>query len=161
MNRIVNFGYSSLIEAAISYLPLRLQQWAQTIHFLTGTDPIFAGLHSYENTKNGWSYRVLSHCVFPHHQLALPRDQRQTTIVLPTRANQLHIATVIHELGHALHATLDEEITLEATTNYALTNRLEAFADAFMAWYAPPIDPWRDWMNTFAPRATQLFRELA
>jgi hypothetical protein len=130
--RIKAGGYSAVIEAAFQIIPEQLHYLRPD--FLCGTDPIFAGLHTYANTFDGRSYADTAHCCYPFNQWTLAKTQRRTTIVLPRIPN---ISTVIHEFGHVVDEHFRFEHTAQPVTRYAQSNRYEAFAEAFTAWLLP------------------------
>jgi len=125
MERIVNAEFAELI---ISY-----------VHFLTGTDPIYAGLHDYIELdevdgleiEEGESYRNIPHVVYPCHQFVLPKSLRHTTVVLP---KIIYPWMVVHELGHVLDEALDYSHLALPITDYAKVNNAEAFAEALVGW---------------------------
>ena len=76
-------------------------------------------------------------CCYPHHMLG-PADRRVTTIVLPGTA--WGPLLIVHEIGHALHETFDFGPHSDPVTDYARTNKHEAFAEAFTSWCWPNPD---------------------
>ncbi len=72
----------------------------------------------------------MAHCCYASH-LRLPRDRRTTTIVIPVLDDP---SMVVHELGHALDEVTGFAHVAAPVTDYARTNRMEAFAEAFVAW---------------------------
>lgn len=133
MNRLMSYRYCRPIERALEIVPPAIRARLAGVHFLTGTDPIAAGLHGYRETRDGRSYLDVAHVVYPFHQGHLPADRRRTTVVLPYP--DPHPASVVHELGHALHEALGFEHDADPVTEYARTNRFEAFAEAFTTWF--------------------------
>ena len=137
MERIVNAEYAELIGYAIYILPSRIWDRIKYVHFFTGTDPIYAGLHDYIETNDnnfkseGETYRNICHVAYPHHQLILPSALRNTTVILPYLPDP---AVVIHELGHVLDETLDFSHVALPITEYAKVNEAEAFAEALVGW---------------------------
>ena len=131
MERLVSYKYSDGISYAFSLLPIAIADSLRHIHFLTGTDPVYAGLHSYLDTGDKRSYRNTAHVSYPWNSLNKPG---QTTIVLPL-LNSAHPYVVIHELGHCLDEILGFSHNALPINEYAKTNRLEAFAEAFAAQY--------------------------
>ena len=149
MDRLVDYRYSTVIEASRAMIPDPILSRIGWPHVLTGTDPLFAGLHGYILTDDGRHYSDTAHVAYPWNQLQLPAARRRTTVVLqkvPARA------TVIHELGHALHETLDFGWRAEAIEAYGRTNEYEAFAVAFYCWIV-------DRENVREPRISE--RDLA
>jgi hypothetical protein len=132
VNRVAAGGYSELIEAAYRLVPRRLHDLIRP-HFLTGVDPVFAGLHGYQRASYGRSYRSIPHVAYGWHQRLLAA-QRHTTVVLPSLAR---VSIVVHELGHVLHERLGFEPEPEPVTWYGQTDTGEAFAEAFAAWALP------------------------
>lgn len=133
MDRIRPGGYSAVIEAAYGLIPAGIHPLVRS-HFLTGTDPVFAGLHRYDVTDDGRAYADTAHAVYEFHQEHLPRERRHVTVVLPWLPP---LAVVVHELGHVLHLRLCFEPTPEPVTDYGRVNKREAFAEAFAAWVLP------------------------
>lgn len=129
MNRLAP-GYLDAIDTALDYVPDRLLDRLRSVEFLCGVDPAFAGLHTFTDAADGRAYRDVPHCVYPWLQDG-PLDQRRTTIVLP---GPTHPWAITHELGHALHETLGFEPNASPVSDYARTNRWEAFAEAFRLW---------------------------
>ena len=69
---------------------------------------------------------------------------------------------IIHELGHVLDEVLGLDHTAQPVTEYATTNRGEAFAEAFTAWIKPN-EYAEAWLQDalYEDRATvHLFEEL-
>lgn len=133
MDRVHASGFRAPIEAALRLIPATLQDFVSA-DFACGLDPIFVGLHQYEETDDGRSYRDTAHCVYLHHQLHLPRARRRTTVVLP---EPVVPEVVVHELGHVLHERLDWGHTASPVSWYAEANWCEAFAEAFTSWLVP------------------------
>lgn len=54
-------------------------------------------------------------------------------------AHRLHRpSALVHELGHALEDYLEIDHVAEPVSEYATTNRVEAFAEAFTVWCRAP-----------------------
>lgn len=132
MNRLAPGGYSALIEAAYGLIPTQLHALIRP-DFLTGVDPVFAGLHDYRDASYGRSYRSIAHVAYDFHQ-RLPAARRRTTVVMPVVET---VRTLVHELGHVLHERLRFEPEPAPVTGYARTDWGEAFAEAFAAWVLP------------------------
>lgn len=64
MDRVLAGGYSAAIEAAYRMIPDPLHHRIRP-HFLCGTDPLFAGLHSYRDASYGRSYSDTIHVMRP------------------------------------------------------------------------------------------------
>jgi len=133
MERLPSFDFTPSIQRAFHMIPTALHHRLRP-DFLCGTDPIFAGLHSFEAASYGRSYRNTPHCAYPHHQPELVKSQRRTTIVLPLPEPP---EVIIHELGHVMHESLLFEPVARPLNWYAETNNHEAFAEAFTAWVVP------------------------
>ena len=159
MNRLIDYRYSEAIAFAFELLDEPIAERLRYINFLTGSDPIFVGLHNCQimpHEKDRRSYRNTAHVCFPWNALN-PRTTI-TTVVLPTLADA-NPYIIIHELGHCLDEILGFEHIAIPINDYAKTDRLEAFAAAFSAqyfWLELEAD------NIFqSDRATQaLFRRL-
>ena len=136
----IKLGYSDAISTAFSYLPRTLAHALEGTHFLTGTDPWWAGLKGESEPKDipdGRSFLDTAHVTYPHHQGGLPRSLRRTTIVLPVPEIPCHI---VHELAHVLDEILGYPYEFSPVCDYAMTNRYEAFACAFTDWiWGEPI----------------------
>ena len=129
MNRIPNARYAEVIGEGLRRLPRGLVARLGHVQFLCGTDPVFAGLHPYANLTDGRSFKDTAHCAYPYHLLS---GDKVTTIVLPVPESPHN---VVHELGHALHETIDFDTHwIKPVTKYAKTNQHEAFAEALVAY---------------------------
>jgi hypothetical protein len=155
MIRIPTGDYAEVIRAAKTWIPNPILDRIQHVDFFIG-DPIFAGLHEYEDTTDGRSYRTTAHCLYKGHQSRLPRDRREVTVVL-TGPHEKSITTIVHELGHALHEVVGLSWVAIPMTAYAETNRHEAFAEAFCSW----LLPWYpEGLKEKSPMTHELFRQL-
>lgn len=125
MNRIFSAAYAEPIAEAFALIPARLAARLGRVHFLTDTDPIWAGLHTFAITNDGRSYRETAHCCYPFHTV-----DGSTTVVIPKPVEPW---VIVHELGHALDETLGFQHTARPCTAYAAANRFEAFGEAFTA----------------------------
>lgn len=145
MERITGYGYSELIGKAFEILPQGIADKLRYVHFLTGVDPIYAGLLIGDNTGDGRSSRN-TWCVCYPDEIRLAKHRRQTTIVLPTLnldyPFELNPYLVVHELGHVLDEILGFEHIIPPVTKYAEVNRYEAFAEAFTLWLCPEYWRW-------------------
>ena len=130
LSRVHGAGYREAIGFALGLLPVPIADRLSHVQFVCGVDPVFAGLHDTATTDDGRSYGLTAHCAYGWG-LPRPASDRVTTIVLPIVPLP---STVVHELGHALHETLGFDPEAEPVTEYAKTNRWEAFAEAFVAW---------------------------
>ena len=160
MNRVKTGGYGAAIAASFDLIPAALHDLIRP-EFLCGSDPVFAGLHRYESTTDGRSYRNTAHCTYDFHQMHLPRARRSTTVVLPVVPS---VRTVVHELGHVLHESLLFEPQVRPVTWYAQTNWCEAFAEAFTSWVLPGehgYGPAKDRLLASDPAAVALLDQLA
>lgn len=131
ITRIPAHSYSEAIGEGLRRLPAGMRRRLAHVRFVCGVDPVFAGLHAYNESHQG-AYRDVAHCCYPFNLLG-PRDRRVTTVVLPT-LDAAEPATVVHELGHALHHLVGFNHTAVPVTEYAETDRYEAFAEALVAW---------------------------
>lgn len=132
--------YRAVIEAARSRIPEPIWRRVETVRFLCGVDPIWAGFEA--DTSNGIderSYRDTWHVSWqPCHQANLPADQRQTTIIIPNLDHDAYsVLSMIHEIGHVLDEVDGFQWAAPAIDAHADHNRYEAFACAFTAWLAP------------------------
>lgn len=140
MNRIVAGPYAEEIGIALGQIPRAIVDIVVPgLDFLTGTDPIWAGLHTFavlgtslpgdEETAAG----TRAHYVGTYHQcLGAPIDRRPT-IVLPT-PEMSHWSAVVHEIGHALDDLVDYAKVPEPVSDYAKVDEREAFAMAFQTY---------------------------
>lgn len=129
MERLTSYEYSNAISFAFGLLPIRIANMFRGVHFFTGTDPVYAGLHKYEDTDDGRSYRNIAHACYPHHII-----DESLTIILPTLEDAKPYI-VIHELGHILDYLMHFSHNALPINDYAKTNRREAFAESFAAQY--------------------------
>jgi hypothetical protein len=120
---------------ALDWLPRPLARRLGFVHFFIG-DPVFAGLHQVEVAHDGGSFRTTAQYVPEFLQSHRPRSARRGAIVLPFGPGRTE--KVVHELGHALDDVLGEEWLAQPVSNYAWTDRYEAFAEAFTAWVGLP-----------------------
>jgi hypothetical protein len=128
VNRLTSAAYGEAIGAGMAIVPDAIMNRLRHVHFLTGIDPGWAGLHSFAETLADFSYAELAHCACAHQT-----TDRTTTIVLPV-VEMAKPDIVVHELGHALHEALGWEHDAKPVTEYATTDRFEAFAESFRAW---------------------------
>ena len=157
MQRIVSQQYAETIGRALSAVPPFIMSRLEHVHFLTGTDPIWAGLHRFPESDDGRSRLDTAHCCYPWNQEGLPRALRQTTIVLPVPETHW---TLLHELGHALDEVLGFRHTAYPVDDYAAKNSHEAFACAFEAWLSPGYEDY-DALMANDPATVALFTRLA
>jgi len=129
MERIVSYQYSTAINSAFELLSHPIRNKLRYVHFFTGTDPVYAGLHKYIDTKDGRSYRNTAHACYPWHII-----DKSLTIILPT-LDDADPYIVTHELGHILDYLIDFGHNTLPINNYAKTHRAEAFAESFVAQY--------------------------
>jgi hypothetical protein len=114
-------------------LPNGIRRRLGTIPLLIGVDPIWAGLHRYEDTGDGRSRRNCSHVSYDFGQ-ALPASLRETTVVL-ANGDADRVLVVLHELGHVLDQRIGfDRPAFKPLDAYAATHHVEAFATAFQAW---------------------------
>ena len=132
VNRLAGGRHADVINHARRLLPGRLAERLADVHYLTGVDPVFVGLHTDAAHANGGAYADVDHYVRTDHQVALPRARRAPTIVLPGRHCSVDI--VIHELGHALDDILGHRHFADPVSAYAKSSWGEAFAEAFTSW---------------------------
>lgn len=148
MHRITSWAYTAPLEVALRDLGHVRTEY---LHFdvLTGTDPVWAGLHGYRDTGDGRSYSSTAHVAYPFHQ-RLVKAQQAPTIVLPDPRPELP-RTLVHEIGHVVDFHMGFGVMLPAITRYAQTNRREAFAVAFTAWVYPSYARLPEWIvNLFS-----------
>lgn len=144
MQRIGQQDHAEKINAALLLLPNSIVNEINKhgVHFFTGCDPIFAGLHNFEVVDDGRSYRNTAHTMYPYHLEHRPIDERVSTIVLPDLSiTWCPIETIIHELGHVLHYIIGYEYQVEPVNEYAEKNALEAFAMSFETLFCPWSEP--------------------
>lgn len=140
MLRINGSGHRDSIAAALELLPDWLADDLRGTHFLCGADPVFVGLHNFQDTQDGRAYRDAAHVAYSFHQPWRPASDRITTVVLPIVEEPW---VVVHELGHVLDGLLVRDghrswcPTPEPVSWYAATNRWEAFAEAFTMAHIP------------------------
>ena len=140
MDRLVSNDYAVTIAAAKNLYPPNLHKFI-ACDFLTGTDPIFAGLHDHVDASYGRTLRNTAHCAYEMHQMIRPKSQRRVTVVLPVPET---VDTVVHELAHVMHQAIGWMRTTTDVSWYAETNRYESFAEAVSSWLVPGYAPRRD-----------------
>lgn len=151
MKRLRSGLSTASIEAAYSLIPPPIADRLRAVDWFLDTNPIWAGLHTYETTEDGRPYSETAHTVHPMHQCSLPRSLRAPTVVL-FRDDLKYPDVAVHELGHILHEQLRFEPSPSPVSDYAGSNKWEAFACAFTAWVVPwqcsrrhdPTILWRD-----------------
>jgi hypothetical protein len=129
------------IRRALEVAPLRVDT-----DWFTTEDPVFAGIHHYDDTVDGRSHRDTAHTCYPWH-IDGPADRRQTTIVLPGNPDVGYIdypagavGVIVHEIGHVVDYRFGFSRLMTPVSEYAETNRAEAFAEAFTKWLLPEWD---------------------
>lgn len=138
--RIHGTGWREPIAVAHRIIGRNIMGRLGHVQYVCGVDPTFAGVHGFIDTADGRGYRETAHCAYPWH-VAGPADRRVTTVVMPVAApwkwrwTTPHL--LVHELGHALHATIDFDHVAVPVTEYAKRNNFEAFAEAFVSWCWP------------------------
>lgn len=157
-DRVPDHRFAEAIDLGYRYLPARIARRFDTVRIVCGVDPVFAGYTTTEDTDDGRSYRDTAHVCYPHHLNHRPADDRPITVMFP---HVPHPATVVHELAHALDWQIGCKHNARPVTDYARTDRYEAFAEAFTAWcFAPGYYGDPDVLH--ADGATRaLFRELS
>lgn len=148
MQRLTDQRYATAIGTGYAAAPPGIAARLMGVHWFTGTNPAWAGLHFIEAPKgNGYTnpvpYAVAAHTLYPFHLTHRPAADRLPTIVLPLPWAATP-ETVVHELGHVLHMIAGFEYEAAPVSGYAAANRYEAFAEAFCAWVLPgtPGDRW-------------------
>jgi len=131
LERLISYRYSGAISYAFNLLPIAIAEKLNYIHFLTGTDPVYAGLHNYEDIEDGRSYRNTAHVSYPWNAR---NKKERTTIVLPLLIDA-DPYVITHELGHCFDEVLGFQHRALPINEYAKTDRREAFAEAFAAQY--------------------------
>lgn len=160
MKRLHRYSDGEMIGTALRLLPGNMADRIGHVDFLTRTDPNFVGLHKYTDAGEGYRYCEVAHIAFPSHQRHRARSERVTTVVLPVDY-AFTPKTILHELGHALDRRNGFGHRAAPVSSYALTNRGEAFAEAFAAWCLPPSDSF-GWAKADLDAATiHLFEDLA
>lgn len=164
MNRIGRQSDAEAIAYALGLIPPKLRRWVEEADWVCRLRPGFIGLHDHAtHPESGRSYDSTAHVAYPHNQRCKPASARKTTIVLPGDW-AFDPGVIIHESGHVIHERLRWEPWPEPVTEYAQTDRMEAFAEAFTAWICPPDSGY----DTFArdllhrdPATVTLFEVLA
>lgn len=160
MERVRTQRFAEAVTDGLSSLKPEHQQFVHSITDFFEGDPLFAGLHSTEDStdrgvENIRSYRTTAHVCYPWH-IERPLSEQRTTIVLCGK-HALAWHTVTHEVGHALHCHLWDQSWrwLDFPRVWApgghydgssyLDFEEERFAEAFVSWLGPkdrPRDPW-------------------
>ena len=150
MERICTSYNNAAIQFAHAVIPDSILNHLHFDYFI-GCDPIFAGLFGYEDAEDGRSYHHTNCVAYPFHQL-LPKDKQKTTIVIPHKISEIY---TIHEIGHVLDEYLNFNCEVVPITEYAKVNRMEAFAEAFVAWLIKGYSQLR-----IDPKTLSLFESL-
>ena len=130
MIRVPTFTNTELVKRTLDTLPKGIREKLGQVDFWFAIDPLFGGLHGFDDTGDGRSYRNTSHCNYEHHV----RDRRTTVALLDGDENDELV--ILHELGHVLDERLGWDHPDIAPMNaYAATNSHEAFAVAFQSYY--------------------------
>jgi hypothetical protein len=132
MQRITDYFYCSLIEAGLKSYPPQLRKIIRFDVFCG--DPIYAGLHCFEEMSFERSYRNTVHVAHPYHT-----TDKICTLVLPGKDkydDQLWV--MVHELAHVLDWALGLQFRpVLAVTPYADTTPGERFAEWVTAMLVP------------------------
>ena len=145
MRRITHQRYAEVVAEGLSCYPDNVRRLVEHADVFVG-DPNFADLHRCRLGVDGIGYEeCVAHCVYAYHQLHLPASRRRTTVVLNPRGMP-SVGTVVHEFGHVLHEVVGWDWVARPITEYAESDRYEAFAEACMGWlswsdYGEPLDP--------------------
>lgn len=169
VQRIPNQQYAEWIGAGLKIIPPKIRELVQDVDFLAGVDPFFVGLHNFKEkgplTKR--SYHVVPHVSYGrYHQNHLPKSRRRTTVCLPvihgyeTEPTLASLWVIIHEVGHVLDEVLGFSYTPKPVTEYAKTDRMEAFACAFEAWFSKGY-PDYEALCSKDPATVALFERIA
>lgn len=140
MNRdfIGTLKNNSAIQKAYELIPKNLHKFLHhnVITFDKGYPFDLKVVHPYTSTEDSRYFLDCAHVAYPCH-LTKKKVDSIPHLVLPTNRNAW---IIVHELGHILHYNLDKcTFKTKPCTEYALTNHLEAFAEAFTA-----VICWRD-----------------
>ncbi len=148
MSRVHDRPPAFAVGQALSIIPDRILPLVGC-EFIIGVDPNFAGIHEFETYHYDgevMTYRDSAHCTYAHNQIHRPVSFRTTKVILPENPayqwdTTAGVGTVVHELGHVLHEFVGFEWDADPVTEYAKTDRYEAFAEAFEFWvWSRPID---------------------
>jgi hypothetical protein len=155
MDRIPNSYYAEGISYARSLIPPKINDLIGNVDFFCGTDPIFAGLHSYENIGDGRSYRDTAHCLYPNH-IDGPRSRKNITIAIPEKKISTYV--YLHEMGHVLDYRTNFDHNAFPLTKYANNSSQEAFAEAFAHWFYKDLkeNSWEAGRDSF-----EFFKQLS
>jgi hypothetical protein len=135
MDRNSDYGFRDLREATYNGLPASIANRLRHVHFLCGVDPVYVGLEDNDKALDGRPFRNMTHCYYGFGQTLLPKDKRNTTIILPDSDVRKHsVEDLIHELGHCLNEVMGFYTDIEPVTKYAEVDDEEAFAEAFCSW---------------------------
>lgn len=164
MMRVTDRGDWEAVHGVLVTLPAAIRTAALEVDWVLRADPVFVGVHEFEYTGDGRSYRSTAHCAYGSGT----RDGR-TAIVLDAGTlddRALLRPVVLHEVGHVVDSRLGFTTGFAAMTWYGETNDMEAFAECFQAWHTPPgtgvadmfVD--RDALCDADPDAWTFFSEL-
>ncbi len=128
MNKIYS-NHRSEIADALEVIPVYLHKYIQCDLF-EGKSPLNI-IHGFEDPDDGRSYSDTAHVVFEGHT-----NDKRRTMVLPIFVERW---VMVHEFGHVIHDSLFKlnNFDLIPCTNYAKTNYVEIFPEAFCSWIFP------------------------
>lgn len=131
MGKVLTYEWNEAINAAMQFIPAPYREMC-VAYWVIGVSPIRAGVHAYRDTDDGRSFENTAHVAYPHH-LSRKRPDSLPVVIVPERpiSTLRDVATVVHELGHVAHWALGFGPELGPVSDYAKTNRWEAFAEAW------------------------------
>ena len=136
MKRLLNNEFKPIIQKGENYIPKSILKTIGDIHYFCGVCPVYAGLHNYQITSDGRSYSDTAHVSY-----SWMNTDKNTTVVLPD-VYDTEPWVIVHELAHVLHERLNFRGNPISLTNYAETDRFEAFAEFFTVLYCPDVPDW-------------------
>jgi hypothetical protein len=117
------------IQLGLEIVRSRVPSSLLATDWLSGGDPVWKGIHEFDDTGDGRSFRDTAHCIYPFHAASPGRDLPM--VIMPEPVDWW---VVVHELGHVIDYHMGFTRTCEPCTEYARTDRMEAFAEAFTAY---------------------------
>lgn len=128
MHRITSWEYTAPLAVALECMAAFKPE---LLYFdvLTGTDPLWAGLHAGREIGDGRSFADTAHVSYQDYP---ERAKQRPTIVVPVPET---VDTFLHEIGHVVYFHLGFRPTLPPVTEYGERNKNEAFAESFTQWF--------------------------
>ena len=133
MNRFRYRWQLELIKFVIGEMPIPLQPILENVEILAGYSPTFTGLYPFYIFPDG---RTTDDCSHIHYPAGINRDVPVIVMNKEEPFSRYTHDSMVHEFGHAIHWYLGfPDWDIVPLWDYAETNRHEAFACSFTAWF--------------------------